>query len=388
MKIVDRYIFQKFIRFLILCYISLVGLFAMLSVFSNLDAFFSDHCRQSPFILIPLYYFFKSFVFIDQIFPLLILFSAMACMSTMLGNNEIIALMSMGVSQVRTIMPIVFTAFILTLGVSLMREIYIPDHMLEMVQSPTEFVGTENYVPVNVTSDRYTEIEISGDAIYPDEKRISKPVFNLMESVLSPQLSEENFLLKGENAYYQPMNSEHPEGYLVTDLFMGQDILSEGSLCADEWGTIIYSPVDHSWLKEGECFVSCQVGLDFLMAGDFWISYSSLPGLINGLRNPALNVDKTKVLIAINTRIIRPFTDIIPLFLGLPILFTQKERKSKKGRFFAAIMQGAVLGSLYIGVQYLSTFIGSQYDAPVFAAFLPAMIFVPIATNIFSRMLK
>ena len=79
MKIVDRYIFWKFFRIFVLCYVSLVGLYVVFDLFTNFDDFAK---AKAPLLRLATsiaeYYFVNSFVFIDMIFPFLTLLAAMA----------------------------------------------------------------------------------------------------------------------------------------------------------------------------------------------------------------------------------------------------------------------------------------------------------------------
>jgi len=80
----------------------------------------------------------------------------------------------------------------------------------------------------------------------------------------------------------------------------------------------------------------------------------------------------------IHSRLTQPVLDMSLLFLALPVLLIRGERNV----FKAIGLCGLILFG-FLFVCYASQFAGANSGMPVLGAWLPMMIFVPIAVNQF-----
>jgi lipopolysaccharide export system permease protein len=80
----------------------------------------------------------------------------------------------------------------------------------------------------------------------------------------------------------------------------------------------------------------------------------------------------------IHSRFTQPVLDVTLLFLGLPVLLVGRDRNV----FKAMGLSGLILMAFLL-VCYASQFAGANSGMPVLGAWLPMMIFVPLAVNQF-----
>ena len=388
MKIIDRYIFLQFTRMIVLWFMTFVGIYIVFDLLTNFDSFSKSGGEKNFFLLIGEYYFFKSFIFIDVVLALLILISALTVVSNMIRHNEVIALMSIGVSNFRVILPILIASAAFSLLSLWTREFYLPRHIDRIVMTPKEMAKKESLIPVKRLSDAVTGITFDGGGVAPNEGRIDSPKFNLPF-----RMAEHGKTIAAENALWRAKTETMPEGYLLQKVSAG--LLTRPSIDIDgdyrskersgderPKAIVIFTPVDFpNELAADECFIASGVMPEVLAVGDDWKLYTSTAQLIRAIKNPSLSFNKTDLQVRIHSRILRPLADLLPLFLGLPILFLKSDRKIFKGMAI-----GMVLAGLYMGASYSAQFLGAKFDAPILGAWLPMLFFLPIVVCAFAEL--
>jgi lipopolysaccharide export system permease protein len=108
-------------------------------------------------------------------------------------------------------------------------------------------------------------------------------------------------------------------------------------------------------------------------------TFSSTGQLIAGLRNPSLDIG-ADVRVTIHSRMVQPLLDVTLLFLGLPLVLRRDSRN-----VFIAIGMCAGVVMVFMVVTMICHHLGQSYwiraalGGPALAAWLPLMIFVPVA---------
>ena len=182
--------------------------------------------------------------------------------------------------------------------------------------------------------------------------------------------------LQATDAFYLPADRDHPSGYLLKGLTQPKDLAKRPSILQDG-KPIIFTPHDFHWLKDDECFVASDITFEQLVGADDWRQYASFVELVAGLHNRSLALG-ADVAVAIHARPLQPALDMTLLFLGLPLML----RRGNRNVFVAIGMcVGLVVAFLMLvmGAQYLGA---SYWISPSLAAWLPLMVFVPLAIAI------
>jgi len=376
MRIIDRYMLQQFLKTFVVCYLSLTGLYIVFDAFTNLEEFI--RCSERAGGLFPLmtsFYGYKAILFLDRTAGLLILVSAMFTVSWIQRHNEMTALMAAGVPRVRVVAPLIVAAIAIALLAAGSREWIIPRFRDEMARTPGDLIGDKGQA-LDARYDNRTDILMRGDRTYADRKRIEKPSF-----LLPRDLRQYGKQIVAEDAFYLPPEGARPGGYLFEGVSQPKDLEARPSL---ELGgePVVITPRDApAWLKPDQCFVVSDITFEQLTGGRAFREFSSTGQLVRGLHNASLDFG-ADVRVAVHTRMVTPLLDITLLFLGLPLVVTRRNRN-----VFLAIAMCAGVTTLF-----LLTIIGSQHlgailvVSPAMGAWLPLLIFVPVAVGLVTAM--
>lgn len=380
MKIFDRYVFWKFFRIFVLCYVSLVGVYVVFDLFTNLDDFLAANASTVRLIAsIVEYYFVNSFVFIDMIFPMLTLLAAMAATSMMARQNEIIALLATGISPGRMILPIFIGAAGVSLAFTAVREEFLPRRLVEINMSPTDFVERSDEVEISSAFDNLTRITVDGEALARSERRIVEP-----RILLGRNLNRYGNRIVAKSAVYLDADGERPGGWLLSETNLSDAALSGPSWVDEASGkTVVYTPGSVDWLEPNQAFVATSIDAKRLAAGDRWRLYDSTRALNAALSDPTFARDATELAIRAHSRTLRPLADLLPLFLGLPFVFLRSDRN-----IFATLGYGCGLAGAYVASQYVAAYFGEKLESSALGVWGPFFIFAPLAVRMLGEMTK
>ncbi|HEX4131495.1 MAG TPA: LptF/LptG family permease [Pirellulales bacterium] len=375
MWIIDRYILRQFVHVFFTCWCSLTGLYVVFDAFNYLDEFMRFSEKNGNLLAIMgSFYAYRSILFFDRISAVLAITSAMFTVAWIQRHNELTALMAAGISRRRVVLPVIFASALIGLVAAASRELVIPHLADELSREANDLAG-EGGRDLRPRYDHQNEFLFRGQKAFLNEHRIARPNF-ILRPALDPQCRQ----IVAECCYYHPADGQHPAGYLFTSLIAPRELLDEPSLVLDGRPVIITPKSAPEWIGPNDLFVASDVDFDQLVGGTRYRQFSSIGQLIAGLSNAALDFG-ADVRVAIHARIVQPVLDVTLLFLGLPIVL-----RRDRGNMFVAIglCGGVIMGFLVVttACQYL----GAAYLVqPALAAWLPLMLFVPMAVALYDR---
>ena len=369
MRIIDRYLLRQFLWTFVICYVRLTGLYIVLDAFTNLEEFLRyAHKGGGVLAMMASHYSYRGIWFFDKFAGLLTLIAAMFTVTWIQRHNEMTALMSAGVSRVRVVAPVIGAAMVIAILAAANRELVIPRFREQLTRRPKDLVG-EVAQNLHSQNDNRTGILFRGKATFADKKRIEKPDF-----LLPTSLSDYGRLLVAENAFYKPPEENRPGGYLLDKVKKPKHLDTQPSLELNGEPVIITPHDAPDWLRPDQCFVASDVRFEQLTNAEAWRQYSSTADLIAGLHNPSLGY-RAEARVAVHSRLVQPFLDVTLLFLGLPLVLRRGDRN-----VFIAIGIAAVVVAVFMLVVMASHYLGSASSlSPAFAAWVPLVLFVPVA---------
>lgn len=371
--IVDRYMLRQFVQTFLICFCSLTGLYIVIDAFTNLDEFITySRDRGSLMAIMGEYYAYRTLSFFDSTSHVITLIAAMFTVTWIQRHNELTALEAAGISRWRVVKPLIAVAVIIVGLKVANREIFIPA-VRESLSSNAQDLGGSRGKQVVPRYDHRTGILLraSGQA-YANEKRIEKPDFQLPRG-----LDRIGSRIVSEHAYYKTAEEGRPSGYLMREVSQPADFAEYPSLALNGGPPIVLTPKDTPWLASTDCFVVSDVSYEYLVANSNWQQLSSTWDLIQGLQNSSLNYG-AKERTAIHSRVVQPVLDLTLLFLGLPLVLTGSNRN-----VFMAIGVCLALVVAFMLVVMGCGILGDSYLLePSLAAWLPLMIFVPLAIGL------
>ncbi len=370
MSIFDRYVLRMFLKVLAISFVSLTGLFIIIDLFGNLEEFISYANRQGSLLAVLVeYYGARVLSFFDRTSSLLALLAAIFTVTSFHRSNELTAIMAAGISKARAVRVLIAATIVVALLAAANREFALPIVKDKLSRNAQDWLG-ENARQMTAQRDHRTNILLGGKETIAAEKKIIQPVFRMPRS-----LAMFGRQLVAATATFSPTTAEHPSGYLLEHVSQPEDLATLPSAPQSaECEPSILTPKDHAWLKPDECFVVSDISFDHLAADSAWQQYSSTVELIGALRNPSLDYG-ADTRVTVHRRFVQPVLDVTLLFLGLPLVLARSHRN-----LFVAAAQCLLLVGAYFVVALACQAMGnSVMISPALAAWLPLMIFAPVA---------
>jgi lipopolysaccharide export system permease protein len=359
---------QQFIKVLLVCFLSLTGLFIVIDVFSNLEEFLDLAARQGGLLAVLCdYYGARTLTFFDRTSALIGLMAATFVATHLVRTNELAALMAAGIPKIRVVAPLLGGAVAISLLAAVNREAFIPPLRDRLMRNAQDWEGTRER-KLDPRYDNRTDILINGHHTLAAERCIVQPTFRRQ-----PDMGQFGGQLTADHAYYHEPQPGRPGGYLLCGVQQPKELSEIPSYHRDK-SPMVLSPRDTPWLEVDQCFVVSDITFEQLAAGSTWRQFSSTAELMDGLRNPSLDF-AADVRVAVHARIVQPLLDMTLLCLGLPVVLSRQNRNV----FVAAGMCLLIVAAFILVVLACHAAGHSSLISPALAAWCPLMIFVPFA---------
>lgn len=368
LRILDRYILVHYVQTFVICFVSLVGLYVVTDGLTHLDQFIAHADEHGGLLgLLTRYYGYRSIAFFDSTSAILALIAAIFTVLWLRRHHEMTAILSAGVPKIRILAPILIPALAIGLLAAANRECLLPRVRGELLRDATE-LGASDRRSLQPRIDAQTGIIVDGEAIVVATRRIERPRF-----MLPQELSDQGPQILAKWAAYQPPKADRPGGYLLSGVEEPNGLCAAPSLRQRET-SVVLTPRDAPWLKEDQVFVVSGVPFEHLAAGGAWHDYASTVELIRYARSPSVDV-AAGVQMTVHSRFLRPLLDATLLFVGLPIILSRGGRN-----VFLSIGLCLTIVAIFLGALVVCQFLGANsWTSPALAAWLPLLIFAPVA---------
>lgn len=366
--ILDRYMLRHFVQIFVICFLSLAGLYVVIDAFQHLDSFTAYADQHGSVVgVMAEFYSYQSFDLFDRTCGMIAMIAAMFTVTWLQRHHEMTAMMAAGISKFRIVKPIVLAVVALSLLAAANREFIIPQVRDKLTRNTDDLAGSE-FQDLEARYDGQTDILLGGEKTVVAERRIVQPTF-----VLPNTLSKYGKQLVAENAYYLEANDDHPSGYLLKGVTVPTNIDKLISLRQGDRAVIVTSR-EAPWLNKGEAFVVSQLSFELLANGSSWRRFASTMELLDELNQPSVEPG-ADLRVAIHSRVLHPLMDSAMLMLGLPLMFSRRNRNVflSVGICLAAAIAFSVVT---LACQSLG---GLGLLRPTLAAWIPLLVFVPVA---------
>ncbi len=370
MKLLDRYLLRQFVQIFVICFLSLMGLYLVIDLFGHLDNFSQQAEREGSLLqVIGKYYGYQSIGFFDRTSGILAMISAMFTVTWLQRHQEMTAMLAAGISKFRIIRPLILAAVVVSLMGVASRELLIPEIREELTRSTKDLGGTEART-LEARFDGRTDILIGGEQTIALERKIIKPTF-----ILPRALKQYGNQLVAREAIYLEATEFHPPGYLMLDVSTPSRIDRRKSLHLNG-REVVLTARQEPWLEPGQAFVVSDLPFEMLANGTAWRSYASTGELIEELNRPSADLGPD-VRVAVHSRIVQPVSDTTLLMLGLPLMFSRRQRNI----FLSIGICFSVAIAFTLATVACQSLGGISLLRPTLAAWLPIMVFLPVAVG-------
>lgn len=368
MPIIDRYIVTSFLKIFLICFLSFSGLFIIIDAFTNLEEFLGMKRRGGDMAsAITGYYGPRILQFFDRTAPLIALVAAIFTLATMQRSNEITAIAAGGISKRRIAKPILLTTLVIVLLTVVNRETLIPMFRNQLAMNAQDMSAGKGR-SIGLMVDHATGIAIRGKEVMPIDQTIEAPEFTL-----PPELAVDGNRISADDGVYLQATADHPAGYLLNHVAGDPEA---GSAVSGEGETIVFRPADHDWLGPDQAFVVADMDTLHLAFPRELSRYASLAEMIRNSRSPTSSWSNQH-RVDIHWRILQPFFDMTILLIGLPLVISRGERNLFVS---AGVCLLVVILMVLVVISCQSMGAARILSPPSLAAWLPLIVFVPVAS--------
>lgn len=374
MTIVDRYLFFVFIKIFLVCFLSFAGLFIVIHLFSNLDELGALAHETGWFALMIDFYGPRVAEIFDKTAGIWTLVAAVFAVSLMQRRREMTALEAAGITKSRILRSVFLCAIVIIGLAAANREFVIPRYKDQLVRTPQNWAN-QSKISMGIYQDLETGIKIRGEDLSLIDNKITDADVQLPANI-SPDMPR----IKSLWATQEPANESHPAGVMFRQVEHPENG-GELSTMYMEGEPVVYWPGDQAWLEPNQCFVACDFEAYEVAYGNRLLEYQSFPEMLTELRKPKLWFGSGQQ-IQIHARVMQPILDLSLLLLGLPLIITRTD----KNVFVSAGLCFLIVGGLQLTIMTchsLGTY--SIIKPSVLAAWLPAILFVPLSIVALNR---
>lgn len=360
MKIMDRYLFVNFIIAYLICFISMVGLYIIIDLFANADEFMEDGANIGLFIhRATKYYYVHGFEYFARLSPIITMIAAMTTLAALHRHNEIVALLAAGIPTRRALVPILGgTALMIALGIA-NREVALP-YYSEMLQRLHDDIDGERNAWPAMHMDK-DQILYRAEAAYREDQRLENVNITLPMEVVG-QLQE----IHAPIAYHRVDPETNRPGWLLEKSTPVQIVRPNEKI---------------KRLDDGSVFIFSNVTFLDMIQTKNWMNFASTASLVAQLQNEEVK-NPQSVRILIHNRMMQPLLHIILVLIGIPFVLQWEQRN-----IYRSIAISMLISLSFFIVDACSGYFAEYgYLDPVMAAWLPVLLFGPLALALFHQM--
>jgi lipopolysaccharide export system permease protein len=364
-KFIDRQLVRSFFKAYFVCLVSMLSLYIVVDLFTKLDEF-TSHNNGFPAVVVTIakYYGYKIPAIFDRLCEVVVLLAAMFTIAWMQRNNELLPLLSAGVSMRRIVLPLITCACIMLSFAVLNQEFVIPqlgDRILVQADDPD---GEKvMYAGGRFESNR---IQIAGD------QAVRKDMVVRRFDVLL-RMGSFCWLHADEARYIPPNGQPQSGGWRLTGTKPAY--LSDADLPIAEGN----EPAPIVRINDGVYFVYTKnVDFESLTRPETWYKQASTTRLFQELGR----TDSTRqapIAVLFHMHFTRPLLGILLVVMGLATILRDQNRNV----FLSAGLCLALCG-LFFTIVFVCQALGDHHDlsAPL-AAWLPVLFFGPLSLVMF-----
>lgn len=361
LTILDRHLIYNYLKGYLVCLVSLLGLFVIVDLFTNLDNFAENKNGLWPIIEnILLYYSFKIPVIFDRTSEAIILMAAMFTIAWLQRNNEVLPLLSAGVSVRRVVRPVLFAAALMVLVAILNQELVLPRLDWYLTERRTDTAGTTE-IPVQGGYES-NGIHLSGRVAVKKDM----VVYDFVAVFPARAGWDSLTTLQAKDARYHPAGSERGPGWLLTNTTppeLPQGARSDVLEC----------------ITPGTYFLKTKdIDFDTFIRPKNWYVYYPTFSLLREMAKTH-STQIAGVAVVFHQRLTRPILGMLLVFMGLSIILRDQNRN-----IFISVGLCLVLCALFFTAGFACKHLGDNgFLSPALAAWAPVVTFGPLSFVMF-----
>lgn len=361
LKLFDRLVIASYIRTYIFCLVSLLSLYIVVDLFTNLDNFADKSSLLATLKNIGAYYLYHSAQIFDRLCEPIVLMAAMFTVGWMQRNNELLPLLSAGVPTRRVLRPVLIGAsLMLSLGIA-NQELVVPEIADALVLQRDDPEGA---------SDMLVQGAYDTNGVHVEGWKANRKglvVYGLNCTIPETLSSAGLVHLSAKEGRYVPPGEGKPSGgWMLMDTYPAK---------VQGWD----NPNVLEMLDDGRWFLHTQnIDFETVTRHHQWYMFASTERL-NEMLHRAETRRLAPMAVLLHQRLTRPLLGMLLVVMGLSIILKDPNR-----HVFISSGLCLILCTVFFGVHFACKHLGdSDLLAPALAAWLPVLIFGPLAFAMF-----
>jgi lipopolysaccharide export system permease protein len=352
MTTLDRLYFAAYLRQYGIVWSSLLSLYIVVDLFTNLDDFSQGGVAENLQHVLTYYSTRISQIF-DKLSEAMTVLAAVFTVAWMQRNNELLPQLSAGVSTRRVVRPIL-GGCLLTLVLGPLNQEFVIPRIADELTTPRDDPRHERPAEVKGAFDG-GGVHLEGVHGFRAEKKVAGL------SVTFPAAGRAGLVhLSAKEARYLPPGSGEPSG--------GWMLYN----CPDLPGPL---PDGLTPVSYGQYFLAVQsADFDAVTRGANWYTYASTPDLRTLLARPDPR-RQPAVAVTFHLRLTRPLVGAVMVLLALAVILRDQNRHVFINAGLCLVLIAVFYAAVY-GCKYLGE---NDFISPPLAAWLPVLTFGPFA---------
>jgi lipopolysaccharide export system permease protein len=362
MHLLDRMLIRGYLKAYAVCLVSLLSLYVVIDLFTNVDEFAGQYRGLAPILKhIGVYYGYKVAQIFDLLCEAIVLLAAMFTVAWMQRNNELLPLLSAGVSTRRIVRPVLLSA-------TAMLGLTVANQELVLPQIGTYLLYPRDDPNGDKEIEAHHAFEPNGIHIAGERASRRQRVVKRFSCLIPEPIAGNMVHLGAKEAYYYPPG-EGPcggGGWLLTET---QPAELEG------WHHNQVLRV----LDSGKYFLyTRQADFDAITRSRTWFLFASTYRLLSELSKPD-SMRLASMAVRFHMRLTRPILGLLLVFMGLSVILRDQNRNVYIGAALCLVLCGLFFGACFACKQLGD----NDYLSPALAAWLPVLFFGPLAFVLF-----
>jgi len=354
-KTIDRYLIRSFTYSYLISVLIMMSLYVLLDMFANIDEFADpDKPMRRMIREILSYYGYHSFLYFAQVAGMITLVAAAFTLARLYRSNELTAMLAGGISLYRVALPIILMGLVFNALWVVDQECIIPRIADKLVLAHSE-AGGKRAFSLGFLRDSRNAL-LTASRYVPAEKK--------MEEMLVLERDAEGQLVAKISAESATWDADRGCWALTRGMVQAPSNVEEFVVRGD----VKRRPMEYykSEWQPDDLLLRQAAGWTWLMG----------LGELNALlRKPHLVPDIREIVAARHVRFTQPVVNILILLLGIPFFLNREPHN-----VLLSVGWCLALAILCFMLAFVSQNVASTSAYPALAAWMPILVFGPVAT--------
>lgn len=359
MNLLDRQLLLSYLKAYVICLMSMLSLYIIIDMFMNIEDFFQGRNFFGALKRIGVFYAYQSALIFDRLSEAIAFLAAMFTVAWVQRTNELIPMLSAGISTQRVVRPVLFSGCAMLALTVANQELVIPEIGTKLFQqrddasNDKEIIGPWGY--------EANGIHVEGRSAVRRTLAISR-----FRCTIPGSMGDGMRHIEAQQAVYVPPgNGRYTGGWLLTDAVPPE---------LDNWNNAELEMID-----SGKYFLHTrELDFDTVTRGRNWFTFASTYQLYLEMTK-ADSLRMASMAVLFHMRLTRPIMGMLLIFLGLSVILRDQNRN-------VFVSAGLCLGvcALFFAASFLFRHLGNyHYLSPALAAWGPVLFFGPLAFVLF-----